>query len=393
MPDKDIVKSKVDSVFDLIKTESYRPGHLWNQDMSTINCINGELQFNGGKWELKTHRRENYRTTQINVGYDPAAQAPKTQKFLEWVVAKDGKEGSEKKKLLLQIAGYCLLSTAIYEKIFILYGKGANGKSVYVDLIRHILGDNNHSAVSPCQLGDQFLRAHLHNKLANMVTELKHNEKLADEYIKKIASGETTTAAHKFGHPFDFKPFSTLLFATNHLPKSDDTTEAMRRRVVFVEFTNEISDEDQLAGFSRELAKEASGILNMVLDALSDVLKTGKFTIPRSCLQLSHRWIMQANHVAEFVDEVCQRVDDNDFVAAYYLYAHYRDWASANGVRIQHTKNAFGSSLRALGIQAKKDPTGNFRGYQIRLKYSNILLCPKNIDDSSGLPISSPDTV
>ena len=59
-------------------------------------------------------------------------------------------------------------------------------------------------------------------KLANLVTEIAEGAVMADAELKAITSGELTTAEHKNKDPFDFQPFSTCWFGTNHMPHTRD---------------------------------------------------------------------------------------------------------------------------------------------------------------------------
>ena len=63
-------KGTVDSVFDLLKTEIFRPNHEWNADQTTVNVQNGELFWTGEEWELQPHCREHFLTTQLPVKYN-----------------------------------------------------------------------------------------------------------------------------------------------------------------------------------------------------------------------------------------------------------------------------------------------------------------------------------
>ena len=78
----------------------------------------------------------------------------------------------ERKTLLLEMMGYSLIQSTDYEKFMILTGVGANGKSVVLNILIAMLGQRQVSGVRPTQLDNKFQVAHLHGKLANVVTEL-----------------------------------------------------------------------------------------------------------------------------------------------------------------------------------------------------------------------------
>lgn len=72
----------------------------------------------------------------------------------------------------------------------------------------------------PSQFDNRFQRAHLQGKLANIITEIADGSTISDAQLKGIVSGEKVTAEHKHMAPFDFNPFYTCWFGTNHMPYS-----------------------------------------------------------------------------------------------------------------------------------------------------------------------------
>jgi len=90
-----------------------------------------------------------------------------------------------------------------------LIGPGANGKSVLLAVLEGLLGAENVAGVQPANFDNRFQRAHLHQKLANIVTELRQGEVIADAELKAITSGEPATVEHKHKDPFVMRPFAT----------------------------------------------------------------------------------------------------------------------------------------------------------------------------------------
>ena len=89
--------------------------------------------------------------------------------------------------MMLDMMGYTLLSTCEYERFNMLVGNGANGKSVLLDILESLLGVANVCAVQPSKLDNSFQRAHLHGKLANLITEVAEGEKMADAQIRQLS--------------------------------------------------------------------------------------------------------------------------------------------------------------------------------------------------------------
>jgi len=291
------------------------------------------------------------------VEYDPEARAPRFEQFLEEVFQGDP-DAVEKSILICEMIGYTLTTSCEYEKFIFLVGVGANGKSVLLDVIRVLIGPGQVAAVQPDQMDNRFQRAHLCGKLANIVTEIKEGGEIADAALKAITSGELTTAEHKFKKPFDFQPFSTCWFGTNHMPHTRDFSDALFRRALIVEFNRVFREHEQDKQLKRKLAAELPGILNLALEAFAGVIQRGYFTIPTSCARAKEEWRTEADQVAQFIKDCCE-VKKDASVPSGNLYKAYKNWAEDAG--IQRTLNRINFSKRVQRLGGKLDRTGDSR--------------------------------
>ena len=351
-----VTKGLVDSVSDLFKTEVYKADHLFDVGPAEcVNVTNGELVLEAGQWTLHPHEREHYRTTQLPVAYDPAATAPRFVQFLDEVFSGDH-DSRDKQRALLEMIGYTLIAHCRYERFVILVGTGANGKSVLLSVLEALCGPENVAGVQPSQFDRSFQRAHLHGKLANIVTEVKQGEVIDDASLKGIVSGEPTTVEHKFRDPFVMRPFSTCWFGTNHMPHTRDFSDALFRRALVVEFNNKFKPElgNCDPKLKDKLVDELPGILNMAMTAYAHAVEHG-FTLPASCEAARNAWRLEADQVAQFVEEECT-VDPLGFtrVEPQKLFNSYRDWARDSGISKTVGMRAFRDRLTVLGYQGTK---------------------------------------
>jgi putative DNA primase/helicase len=360
-----VTKNIIESITDLIRIIVFRQDVIWDADMGVIPVQNGELALDNGHWTLNPHIREHYRTTLIPVEYDQLARAPRFEQFLEEIFQNEP-DVIEKSILVYEMIGYTLTTSCEYEKFILLIGVGANGKSVLLDVIIRLVGPKQVAAVQPEQMDNTFQRAHLCGKLANIVTEIKEGGVIADAALKSITSGELTTAEHKFKKPFDFKPFSTCWFGTNHMPHTRDFSDALFRRALIVEFNRVFQEHEQDKQLKRKLAAELPGILNLALDAFAGVIQRGHFTIPASCKRAKEEWRIEADQVAQFIKDCCE-MERNASISSGTLYNAYKCWASDAGIQKILNKNSFSRRVQRLGGKRGRD--SHFRFMEgIRLK-------------------------
>jgi putative DNA primase/helicase len=348
----------VDSILDLLKTEIFKTGQQFDAQHRLINVLNGELHYHNGLWVLQKHCREHYLTTQLPVARTPKAKAPRFTQFLDEVF-RDDEDKRQKATIVLEAIGYSLLAYCAYEKVFLLIGPGANGKSVLMATVEALVGANQVAAVQPSQFENRFQRAHLHRKLVNLVTEIAEGHEIADAQLKAIVSGELTTAEHKHKPPFDFHPFATCWFGTNHLPHTRDFSDALFRRAIILTFNRTFSEEEQDKHLKEKLAAGLPGILNMALEALAGVFERGEFTRAKSSDKAKEEWRINCDHVAQFTEECCT-IGPYLSIQSGTLFRVYDMWAQWVGIKPRHILNQknFTGRLVRKGVKPYKGSHG-----------------------------------
>jgi putative DNA primase/helicase len=360
-----VTKGDVDCITDVFKTESFCTESVFNRnDWWTINVKNGTLDLRDGVWVLRGHCREDYLTTQLPVDYVEGAQCPRFQQFLDEVFDGDP-DAAQKIQCVLEFIGYTLLATCRYEKFMLLIGSGANGKSVLLGVVEALVGHKFVAAVQPSQFENRFQRAHLHTKLANIVTEIAEGAEIADAQLKSIVSGELTTAEHKMRPPFDFRPFATCWFGTNHMPHTRDFSDALFRRAIVMTFNNKFEGPRCDPHLKDRLLEELPGILVAGLQAVAGVIARGGFAIPESSLAATREWRNESDQVAQFVEEACQLVA-GESVTSTALYNAYSIWAVAAGIKKTLGRKNFTTRLIRLGLVADRGTGGIRMIYGIR---------------------------
>jgi len=107
-----------------------------------LNCLNGTIDLRTG--ELKPYNPDNLITKLAPVHYDPDAQCPIWEGFLQRAMANN--QGLI--TFLQRALGYALTGNVSEQVIFIFHGGGANGKSTFLIIIMDLLGDYATKATS-----------------------------------------------------------------------------------------------------------------------------------------------------------------------------------------------------------------------------------------------------
>jgi P4 family phage/plasmid primase-like protien len=362
----ELTSNIVNSILDLTKTEVHRSGHRFDMDVQRINCQNGELEYDDTLgWLLTPHVREHYRTTMIPVAYDKDATAERFRRFLGEIFKGDP-DADNKIAIVEEALGYSLISSCYLEKFLLLIGAGANGKSVLLAALSALLGPDHVCAVQPSQFDNKFQRGHLFGKLANIITEIAQGAEIADDKLKSLVSGEVTTAEHKFKDPFDFIPFATHWFGTNHLPHTRDFSDALFRRAIVLTFNNRFEGNTCDVNLTAKLRAELPGILNVALEGLSRLMKNGAFTECSSSEDIKRQWRLEADQARQFVEECCT-TNSTYWCSSSELYTAYLRWAEAAGIRKTLNKNNLTSRLVAMGFSKHKGTNGDREIFGLKL--------------------------
>jgi putative DNA primase/helicase len=132
---------------------------------SIINLQNGSLVLSETGITLKDFDPRDFITHQLDFAYDPKAVNSVFLAYLKAVLP-----DADTRKTLQQVAGFLFIKGLKLEKIFFLYGTGANGKSVFFEVLTGVLGETNVSNFSLESLTDDkgYHRAKIKDKVVTM---------------------------------------------------------------------------------------------------------------------------------------------------------------------------------------------------------------------------------
>lgn len=260
--------------------------------------------------------------TLLNCSYDPKVKKCEVvDKFMSRVCCGD----KEVEDLIYEMIGYCLIPTSKFQKSFILFGDGSNGKSTLLDMIIALLGDYNVSSLSLKEINHNFKLAEITDKLANI------GDDISDEYVtdssifKKLVTGEEITVEKKHEQPYKIRNTATIIFATNNLPNMQDKSNGMVRRLCVVPF-NAIIHKDQpdfdpfiIDKITTEEAK--TYVLNKALLGLERVFNNQGFTIPKVVEEIMEDYYREVNNVIRYLDYV-----DDDAIVGKISKDAYNDY-------------------------------------------------------------------
>jgi putative DNA primase/helicase len=321
-----------------------------------INLLNGTFEVDEGQINIKPFDRKDFLIYQLTFKYDPNAGAPRFMEYLNKVLP-----DIEVQNVVSEYLGYIFISQNVLklEKVMLMYGTGANGKSVLFDIINAIFGKENLCSYSLQSLTDDkgYHRAKLADKLINYASEI--NGKLEASLFKQMVSGEPVEARLPHRDPFIMEKYAKLVFNTNELPINVEHTHAYFRRFLIVPFNVTIPVEDQDNRLADKIIKsELSGVYNWILDGMKRLLKQTEFSICRAAEREVIDFKTQSDSVKLFLDEYGYQKDISIYYLMKDLYREYSLFCSEDGFSRTNKKN-FRKRLEAIGIDIRRKNNGN----------------------------------
>jgi putative DNA primase/helicase len=333
-----------------------------------LNVANGTLDLRTG--DLKPHRREDLISNLVDIAFDPEAECELWDHFLWQVLNHD----LDLYAYVRRFVGYLLVGDVSEQSLHFLFGNGANGKSVFCELLMRLLGEYA-AAVSPDLI---MLKRHggipndvarLRGIRAAMMNETAQGSKFDEAKLKDLTGGDTLNARFLHQEFFDFRPTHRIVIRGNHKPAIKGTDEGIWRRLRLVPFTVSIPPEAQDRDLLRKLEGELPGILTWALKGCLEWQANG-LKPPAIITDAVRKYREESDTLGRFISECCEVQSLHAQVKSTVLYDRYQEFCESaregcipsrdfpaemekKGFEHKHTKVAnvyIGIELRNRGI-------------------------------------------
>lgn len=309
----------------------------FDQDKHLFNVANGYLDLKTG--QLHDHDPNKYFTKYSPVEYTDKIDCPLWMEFLNQIFDND----TGLIKYLQRAIGYSLSGSTTEQMMFILYGNGRNGKSVFLDVIKEIFG-NYTMNIQPQTLMVKAMSGGANSDIARLqgarlvtTTEPNDGMRFDEGLVKQITGGDEITARFLYGDEFDFKPELKLWMATNHKPIIRGTDDGIWRRMAIIPFNVQIPSYAVDKQLTQKLKRELRAILNWAVEGYQEWQRIG-LAEPQTVAEQRDSYRREMDPIEMFLDECCD-VDPQCRERSSNLYQHYRTWAREyNEYEMSHTK-------------------------------------------------------
>lgn len=338
---------RINACLDLAR--STRPiadaGQGWDENPWLLACANGILDLRSG--ELRDGRREDKITMHLEHAFAPHAECPRWERFIGEIFGGDTGLG----EFIQRATGYSLSGVTTEQAFFILHGRGSNGKSVFLEVLRHVLGPFSYDPgfaafeATPGAAPHPEALAELARRRFVTASETTERTRLNEQRLKVLSHGDTTSAAFKYGKRFEFKPECKIWLALNHRPAVSDDSLGFWRSVRLIPFERQFIGAADDKTLTATLREEAAGILAWAVRGCLAWQECG-LDAPAKVSAATEQYRADSDPLGEFLAERCE-IGMGYVTRAGVLYQGYAAWAEGQGFSKREilSTTAFGRRL------------------------------------------------
>jgi putative DNA primase/helicase len=347
----------LDNILTEAKTTPGINGNAFEFDVDPwlLNCLNGTIDLRTG--ELKSHSPDHLITKLTPIEYDPDALCPRWDQFLLEVFEGDEEVIEYVKRAL----AYSMTGDTSWQAWFLLHGRGENGKSRFVDVLRHVVGTDYCHEIDPEELCQQPWAKHTTERAALMGVryltseETDEGRQLAEAFVKALTGSGKLRARFMHQNSFEFEPICKLWLSTNNKPIVKDSSHGFWRRVRLIPFNACFANSpNRDPNLSQKLAAEAPGILAQLVRYSLVAYRDGEGTIPGCVLSARAEYQEDSDLLGQFLAEYTTRDFPHEKLMKQELYKAYYN---STGGKCEGV-GKFNARIKARGIADARTKRG-----------------------------------
>lgn len=327
-----------------------------NLAINKIVLNNGTIIFNKEGFEFTEQFFKNdYCTNKLDIDFNYKATCPNWKQFLNDIFEGD----NDLIEFVQKGVGLTLSGDTSEDVVFFCYGKGANGKSTFIETMKMLFSiyygkthfdtfcDNKYKSTPLNEL------AVIKDALFVSVTEIDNNKRFKVSTLKDVSSGENIVIKFLYQDITTTKTRFKLWFSGNYKP-SIDTDDGTKRRLKLIPFLRQFQEHERknrkelLDTFKSELP----GILLWALDGYNKYRKDG-LKICEKVKEYTEGYFNENDTIQAWLNDNCI-IGDTYNTTAKDLFENYKRYLEQNEERVNISQRKFNMLLENKGFKIKK---------------------------------------
>jgi putative DNA primase/helicase len=318
----------------------------FDSDPWLFNVNNGTLDLRTSV--LRPHSREDLISKLSPVEYHPDADFDLWDAFLTRVCGGD----DELYAYLRRLVGYLLTGKTVEQVLHFLFGLGANGKSVFCEVMAALLGD--YAQIAAPELVMARRHGGIPNDIARLygarvafMNETSQGSRFDEAKLKDLTGGDSLTGRFLHAEFFDFVPTHKLVIRGNHKPTISGNDEGIWRRLRLVPFTVQIPTVEQDRDLIEKLSGELPGILRWAVQGCREWQIDG-LKPPATITDAVKLYRDESDVLGRFIEKRCvvrklAQVKSSVFFQRYQQYAEQAGerWTASKDLKPEMQRRGF----------------------------------------------------
>ncbi len=311
---------------------------------------NGVVDLRTGM--LQEHNQELLLTKRVEVDFDPEAKAPRWESYLSEVMMDD----AEMVGYLRRLVGYSITGETSEQSFTVLWGSGANGKTVFTATLNEIF--RAIAVTTPFSTFEQKSNGGIPNDLAALraarlvfAHEGNAGKPMDEALLKAITGRDAVTARFLRKEFFSFQPRFQIFLSTNNKPSFVGQDEGLWRRVKMIQWRRYFAPDERDAGIFDALLEESQGILAWAVRGSVEWYQGG-LKDPQTIKDATREYQAASDVLAGFLPGVYVRDESSSPIPGKSIFDDYLQWAEAENLKPMEIvkRRSFYSMLEERGV-------------------------------------------
>lgn len=301
-------------------------------------------------------------------------------KFFSQIMGND----KEVIEFLQKMLGYTMTGETDLRCFFIMWGNGANGKSVVCDLMKTIMKKMFTSLDKKVMIkknDNSSHTAHLIPLLSarlGVLSETNKDDELEENTIKALTGNDSISMRKLYGEQFDYTPKAKYILLTNNKPIINSNDQALHMRVVFIPFgcrfvdnptkPNELLRDTQFVDDLK--TKYLNEVFTWLCIGANNYYNNRKLILPNKIKDATNKYINEQDKIQCFIDEKLE-IAELSKIKRSELFTVYEEYCKSQNLEIMKKKDFF-DELERKGFEQKKIKGEIvYKGYQFKINFDD----------------------